>query len=229
MSEQKNVDLTPNLGTSERIVSSFGGAYLLYDALTREKKSISRAIAGGYLLFRGASGHCFIYEAGLGGRRDKGNVHIDTSLTVNKPREEVYNFWRELENLPLFMKHLKSVTELDEKISEWVARIPGDVGTITWKSEITNEVQNEKISWRSLADSTIENEGTVRFIDAGKFGTEINVDISYRAPLGTAGEGVARMLNPAFEEMVKEDIKNLRRYMETGEIPTTEGQPSGGD
>lgn len=227
MSDNK-MDMTPNLGITERVISALGGSFLLYDALSRREKSFSKIIAGGYLLFRGASGHCFIYDAGLNDKtKEKGKIKIDTHLTVNKPRNEVYSFWRELENLPLFMKHLENVTTFDDKTSEWTAKVPGDMGTITWRSEIVNDEEDEKISWKSLPDSTIENEGTVHFRDAGKFGTEIHVIINYRAPMGTPGEGVAKMLNPAFEEMVQEDVKNFRRFMETGELPTTEGQPSG--
>lgn len=228
MSDSK-LNMTSNLGTTERLISAMGGSILLFDALSQREKSISKILAGGYLLFRGASGHCFIYDAGLSdkGKKERGKIKIDTNLTVNKSQSEVYSFWRELENLPLFMKHLEKVTALDDKTSEWVAKIPGDIGTISWKSEIVDDEKDKKISWKSLPESTIENEGAVHFRDAGKFGTEIHAVIQYRAPMGTAGEGIAKILNPAFEEMVQEDIKNFRRYMETGEVPTTEGQPSG--
>lgn len=223
-----NMSLRPNLGTTERVISTLGGSFLLYNVLSQREKSISKLLAGGYLLFRGVSGHCYIYEAGFDGKtKERGKIKIDTHLTVNKPRNEVYNFWHKLENLPRFMKHLENVTTLDDKVSEWTARIPGNMGTISWRSEIVEDEKDEKISWKSVPDSTIENEGTTHFRDAGKFGTEIHVIINYSAPLGTPGESVAKMLNPAFKEMVQEDIKNFRRYMETGEIPTTEGQPSG--
>ena len=139
----------------------------------------------------------------------------------------MYHFWRQLENLPAFMKHLKSVVVTDEKSSTWEAQIPGKLGTIGWTSEIIADVPNEFLAWKSLPGAQIENTGTISFVDAGKFGTEVHIEIAYHAPGGTLGSGAAKLLNPLFEAMVKEDIKNFRRYIETREIPTIENQPSG--
>lgn len=217
-----------NVGTTERVISTLAGAYVLYDALVKEKKSILKGFLVSFLLFRGATGICPVYKAiekGKEGFRTQ-NINIKTKLSVRKPRNEVYEFWRRLENLPLFMKHLKSVKTINEKTSEWEANTPGGVGSLQWKSEIVKDIPNEHIGWQSLPDATIVNAGNVKFIDAGKFGTEVHVVISYHAPGGIAGEGIGRSLNPVFENMVREDIKNLKRYMETGEIPTIEGQPS---
>jgi len=216
-----------NLGMTERSLSMLGGAWLLYNALSREKRGLLRAAAGGYLMYRGASGTCPLYGAILpeeynsmrrvGGR----NIHIKTGLTVNRPQQEVYDFWRNLENLPRFMNHLESVRELDDKVSEWRAKGPGDMGTVTWRSEIISEEEGRHIKWQSLPDSMIDNAGSITFRDAGKFGTEIQAEISYKAPLGTPGEGVLKMINPVFKNMVKRDIRNFKKYMETGEVPVS--------
>src|SRR5690625_2513912 len=272
-----------NLGMTERSLSMLGGAWLLYNALSREKRGLLRAAAGGYLMYRGASGTCPLYGAILpeeynsmrrvGGR----NIHIKTGLTVNRPQQEVYDFWRNLENLPRFMNHLESVRELDDKVSEWRAKGPGDMGTVTWRSEIISEEEGRHIKWQSLPDSMIDNDmttllfrddftspghrahisrsfgsplvylviqliseeegrhikwqslpdsmidnaGSITFRDAGKFGTEIQAEISYKAPLGTPGEGVLKMINPVFKNMVKRDIRNFKKYMETGEVPVS--------
>ncbi|MEX2573916.1 MAG: SRPBCC family protein, partial [Balneolaceae bacterium] len=135
--------------------------------------------------------------------------------------------WHKFENLPLFMKHLEKVDVLDDKLSEWTAKLPGKAGTLSWTAEMTKEIRNELIEWTSLPDSAIENSGRVQFRDAGKYGTEVKVHIQYQAPLGTPGEGVLSLLNPVFKYLLKEDIRNFKRYMETGEIPTVEGQTSG--
>lgn len=228
MGDNKEIRLATNLGTTERLLSVLGGSYLLYNAISKKGNSFFKAATAGYMFFRGASGYCPISSSIGVDEVDKvGDININTSLTVNKPRNEVYEFWRDLENLPKFMKHLKSVETINDTVSAWEAKIPGNVGTISWKSEITDDVENEHIGWQSLSESTIENTGNVRFRDAGKFGTEVNVIISYRAPGGAAGEGIAKMLNPVFKSMVKEDVKNFRRYLEAGEVPTAKGQPSG--
>jgi uncharacterized membrane protein len=184
-----------------------------------DKKKIAMAIAGGYLAYRGITGHCDVYK--LAGKRKLPdtvkNINIRTLVTVNKPREDVYAFWRKLSNLPLFMSHLKSVEVLDDKRSHWEAKIPGDVIKLEWDAEIVKEIEGELISWNSLPHASIQNAGKVEFRDADENGTEIRVVITYRAPFGDVGEGITSLFNPMFEKMIKKDVKNFKRYIETGE------------
>ncbi|MEX0609849.1 MAG: SRPBCC family protein [Balneolaceae bacterium] len=218
--------LSKNIGTKERVVSIIAGSSLLLDMLADRDRSFLKTLTGGYLLYRGVSGHCVINQAlGITDASSK-DIHINTSIIVDKPRSEVYDFWRNLENLPKIMKHIEKVEAIDEETSNWEANMPGGVGKISWKSKITEDVPNEHISWRSLPDSTIENVGDVRFKDVGKE-TKIKVDISYRAPLGTLGKRVAKVLNPALEGMVKDDIRNFRKVIETREAAVvTDGERS---
>lgn len=217
------IDVPTNISRNERILSLVGGSYLLYKALTKDK-SLLKTLAASYLLFRGSTGYCPANQAiGIDEVELTNDVNIRTSVTVNKPRDQVYNFWRNLENLPIFMKHIHEVRALDDKTSEWEAQIPGGLGTITWQSEIVEDIPGEFISWISLPNSTIENVGSVRFNDAGRFGTEIHADITYRAPLGTAGKRVAKLVNPLLETLVKQDIRDFKRIIETGEIPIANG------
>jgi uncharacterized membrane protein len=231
MNQNSSVNGKPDINVTvpERVVSVLAGTFLLYRALKKRNLGIINGAAAGFLLYRGLSGNCPAYGA-MGKKKladPVKNINIRTTVTVNKPRHEVYAFWRKLDNLPLFMKHLHSVEVLDDKQSQWKARIPGGFGTIQWKAEITKDEDESLLGWNSLPGATIENAGKVMFKDAGENGTEIHAVISYRAPLGAVGEGVARLLNQVFEDMVKEDIRNFKRYIETGEIPTIEGQPSG--
>lgn len=208
--------LNVNVGRSERIVSAVSGSILLFNALRRGKPI--QTLLAGYLVFRGATGHCSAYQA-IGKKSiDKvQNINIKTNLSINRPVSEVYTFWRKLENLPLFMDHLESVREINEKTSEWKAKIPGGMGTIDWKSVIVEDEPNDRIGWRSLPGSEIETAGNVHFRDAGSFGTNVYAVISYKAPGGQVGETIGRLLNPAFENMVKSDLKNFKTYMETDE------------
>lgn len=229
MNEKRSIipEFEQNVGKTERLLSVAAGSYLLYSALTGKKGTI-KALTAGYLLFRGSTGYCPAYGAlHMDRTKPGGNITVKSYITTNKPRKEVYNFWRKLDNLPYFMKHLESVTVLDEKHATWKAKIPGDMGTIDWTSEIISDVQDEYIAWKSLPGSQVENSGVVTFTDAGKFGTEVHIELSYHAPAGAIGEGLGRLLNPVLETMIKEDIKNFRKYLETGEVPTYEGQPSG--
>jgi uncharacterized membrane protein len=225
------MQVNTNIGTSERVLSVLGGAWLLFDAIIKRKTNILQTMAGSYLLMRGVTGVCLAYQ-GLGKTSVEykpQNINIKTTLTVNRPRDQVYAFWRRLEQLPQFMRHLKRVEVLDEKTSEWTANIPeipGNLVTVSWKSEIVKDDPGALLSWHSLPESTIENAGKVTFSDAGESGTELNVVITYHAPLGLLGEKAGRLLNPMFEKMVKEDIGNFKQLIETGEIPTAEGQSS---
>jgi len=185
--------------------------------ITRKKnntKKILAGVTGGALLFRGVTGYCPGYQALSSAKALKGgNVSITTSLSVNQPVSEVYQAWRQLENLPLFMTHLHSVMVIDQYTSQWKAKVPGGLGTVEWKAEILMDEPNQLISWHSLPGSTIDNSGKVKFVDNGST-TEIEATISYKAPLGAAGEAAAKWLNPVFENMVRNDIANFKQYIE---------------
>ena len=207
--------LHTNVSPQERAISLLAGAFFLYDSLAAKKKNTLEGLLAGFLLYRGATGNCPAYSAIGKSKPDNHsrNVNIQFTQVVNKPRNEVYDFWRNVENLPLFMNHLKSVTNLNEGISVWEAIIPGGMGTLRWKSEIVKERPNELIGWQSLPGSSIKNAGKVEFKDFGN-GTEVHVVISYHAPGGIAGEGAARIINPVFKELVEEDVANFKWFIE---------------
>lgn len=220
-----------NVGDVERVASIMGGALLAYYGLNKPNiGGIGMAAAGGALLYRGATGYCPMNEA-LGRDSSSGkniSIEITRSLTINKPRSEVYQFWRQLENLPQFMEHLQDIRQLGPKQSHWIAKIPKGVGTVEWDADIVQEEPDSLIAWRSLPGSDVDNAGEVRFTDApaGR-GTVVQAAISYRAPAGAVGAGIAKLLNPAFKQMVENDLRRFKQLMETGEVITTEGQPAG--
>ncbi len=206
--------LEQNVGMPERIISIISGSFLMCNALS-SKGSIKKTLTAGFLLFRGTTGYCPGYQlwGKTLGTKSK-NINIYTSVRIEKSPEEIYKFWRNLENLPLFMNHLESVTAIDDRTSEWKARIPGGLGTISWKGVIAEDIPNERISWHSLPGATVENAGNVQFLGVGKNVTDVYVFISYRSPAGKTGEGIAKLLNQIFENMIREDIKNFKNYIE---------------
>jgi uncharacterized membrane protein len=219
---------TLNVGTPERIISALGGAALTVMALRdlRSPAGVSMLLTGGYLLTRGISGYCAVNNAiGRNTFRKQGSpVEVKTTVTLNKPTAEVYSFWRKLENLPRFMKHLEKVEELDQTRSKWTAKGPAGVGSVSWEAEIVEDHQNEFISWRSLPGSTVDNAGQVRFAETPN-GTEIRVQMTYRLPAGDVGGVAAKLFSPVAEKMMKDDIRNLKQAMETGAASSNGGSP----
>ncbi|KAF2342596.1 SRPBCC family protein [Flavobacterium tistrianum] len=207
--------LKNNISKLERVLMVTSGAYLLYNALSKKNKSVTQAGAGGAMLLRGISGYCPIYDAAGHLMHDKAsNVNIRVNSVIDKPVSEVYAFWRNLENLPKFMNHLDSVRVTSSTISEWTAKGPGGIGKISWNAEIIRDEKEKLLSWNSIEGSSIKNAGKIIFKPKGK-ATELDVTISYHAPLGIAGESAAKFLNPYFEKLVKDDISNLKVYLET--------------
>jgi uncharacterized membrane protein len=212
-----------NLEPSERIVSAFGGAALTVLGLKNlgSTSGITMLLSGGYLLLRGLSGYCAVQNLI---DKEKTTTHrasameVSTSFNINKPRSDVYAFWRKLENLPKFMQHLEEVKELDDKRSKWTAKLPGGLGKVSWEAEIQEDISGEVISWCSLPGSRVDNAGEVRFSDApdGK-GTEVAINISYRLPAGDLGSVAAKLFNPAVEKMMREDVRTFKQILETGE------------
>jgi len=206
-----------NVPYAERILSMLSGGLLLLRAFNKKKGfGVLSAAAGGYLLYRGYSGNCPAYTA-----LDKPkvanpvkNLNIKVSLIIDKPRKEVYAYWRDLENLPKFMTHLESVVNKDDKISVWKAKIPGNMLPLEWEASIVKEEKNTLIGWQSLVKSSIQNAGKVEFFDAGKNATEINVVISYIAPLGAAGAAIMHLFNNKLEEIIRRDIMNFKAHFE---------------
>jgi uncharacterized membrane protein len=133
------------------------------------------------------------------------------------------------------MKHLSNVTEIDAKHSHWEAMVPGNIGKIKWNAEIVKEEEGTLIGWQSISNSMINNAGKVVFQDAlGGQGTELEVVISYHPPAGELGAGVAKLLNPVFEKIIRQDVMNFKEYIETkhnNSAATTSGsgdnQPTG--
>lgn len=209
-----------NMSGFERGLSLGIGALLIYSGIKNFMKmpvrSLFRTAIGSGLVFRGASGHCPIYERlNVDGSKSHA-INMRTTFTVNKPRNEVYAAWRNLGTLPRFMKHLKNVVETSNTRSHWEARIPENSPvSLSWDAEIVKDEPGTFLSWRSLPGSSIQNAGKVEFRDfLGHQGTELKVIISYHPPAGNIGSGVAKLINPLFRNVVKDDVLNFKQYIE---------------
>ena len=218
------------IGRAERLISAASGGSLLgFSFLAPQKARILMWVLGGALLLRGVSGYSLLYRlANINRARDRleSGIRVERAVTINRSVDEVYNFWRNLENLPLFMKNLKFVTERSGQ-SHWIAEAPLG-GVVEWDALIEEELPSQKIAWRSIPGSQIENAGVVMFQPApGNRGAEVRVHMEYKAPGGAPGALLAKVLGEEPDLQIREDLWRLKMYLETGQIITVEGQTSG--
>jgi uncharacterized membrane protein len=223
-----------NLGDAERWVSALGGGALaLYGLNRRSVGGMALALVGGALIERGVTGHCRVYQAlGVNTASQAANaapttVHVEKSVTINRPPEELYRFWRNLENLPRFMKQLESVTTTAEGHSHWVAKAPVK-GAVAWDAETILDKPNELLAWHSVGDSDVPNAGSVRFTPAPEGrGTVVKITLEYAPPAGVLGATVAKLFGAEPSQQIEGDLRRFKQIMEAGEIPNVEGQASG--
>jgi uncharacterized membrane protein len=227
-----------NVGDTERILSFLGGGALGLLGLSRGSfGGLALAAVGGSLLYRGASGHCSVYQTldvstaprmGQAGSIAAGHgVKVEESIIINRDPAVLYGFWRNLENVGRFMRHLESVEMRDDRRSHWVAR--GPLGMkFEWEAQVINERENELIVWRSVDDSQVDTAGSVHFrvLPHGR-GTEVRVVLKYDAHSAQLAAPVARLLGDAPRQHIHEDLRRFKQVMESGEVATTEGQPRG--
>ncbi len=141
------------------------------------------------------------------------------AITINRPPEEVYAYWRNLENRPRFMAHLKSVRECSTTGAP-TGRSHAPLGTtVEWTAEIIEDRPNELISWRSTEDAQVPNSGTVRFIRApGGRGTEVHLEVEFDPPAGAVGATIAKLMGRDPSQQVDGDLRRFKQIMETGEV-----------
>lgn len=154
-------------------------------------------------------------------------LHISRSVTINRPRHEVYECWRDLDNLPRVVPELERVALHGGGRSHWVVKGPAGA-TVEWDAEITADQPGTLLAWRSLDGATVPNQGEVRFADApaGR-GTELRVDVRFEPPAGAAGKAVAAWLGEDPETTVREALRRYKQVLETGEVVRSDGSPRG--
>jgi uncharacterized membrane protein len=154
-------------------------------------------------------------------------VNITKGVTINRPRETIYEFWREFSNLGHFMTHVRSVTSTTNTRSHWVVTSPAGQ-TVEWDAEIVEDRPNERIAWRSLEGSDIRQEGSVRFERApADRGTEVHVSLRYDPPAGEAGATLAKLFGEEPTQQITDDLRRFKQVMETGEVVRSEGSLEG--
>ncbi|QKT03554.1 SRPBCC family protein [Ectothiorhodospiraceae bacterium 2226] len=217
-----------NIGTPERIFSLAGGGWLALKGLRRRSLTGTLlAAAGATLLYRGSTGHSALYRRlHIDTLTDTREIRFSKAVTVNAPPGEVYGYWRDVENFPRFLSHIRKVRALSNTRSHWITETPTGRTGPQWDSEIIEDVPNQRIVWRSLEGGGLYNTGSVSFRPApGHRGTEVLLELEYRPPRGTVT--LSKLMVPLSERVLAEDLRRFKRMVELGKLPTTQGQPVG--
>ena len=230
---------TVNINVAERWISSVGGGALAaYGVGRRDRWGLALALLGGGLIYRGVSRHSFVYQ--LLGKNTAPDItssanalpgrhfRVEHTVTVHRSPEEIYQRWRNFEQLPDVIAALKKVQIQSPQRSRWTAMVAGKRLTTAWDAEITSDKPGEHIAWRTLPGSSIAHLGMVSFTPApGGRGTEVKVTFDYVLPGGPLGSLVAKVTGRAPDQQMREGLRHFKSLMEAGEIPTTHGQPRG--
>ncbi len=219
-----------NISSSERWLSGVAGGVVAVLGLRRGGMSGGvMALAGAALLGRGASGYCPVM-ARVGANPAERQLAKELgwnaaaaatrAVTIGKPLDEVYRYFRDFRNLPGFMAHVERIDILDDSRSHWVVRAP--LGrTVEWDALITEDRPNERIRWTSADGADVRNTGSVEFMTApaGR-GTEVRATIAYEPPAGQAGRVFAKLWGEEPGKQAHDDLRRLKQLLETGEIST---------
>jgi uncharacterized membrane protein len=217
-----------NVGETERYASIIGGAALVAAGLSRRNlPGLLLALLGGAFIVRGVGGHCGLYRS-LGistaprrraGVPDQTGYKIEKTIVIDRPPEELFHFWRNLENLPEFMEDIESIRILDDFRSHWAVKGPGGQ-RLEWDAEIVNEHPGEMISWQTLPGADIQSAGTVRFTPSndGK-STLLRLVLEFRPPGGPLGARFARLIGKDPAVRLDQDLARLKQIAEARAVP----------
>ena len=227
-----------NVGSTERWVSGLGGTFLIAAGLRRGSfPGLGMALLGGGLVYRAVTGQCQAYQmlgidtsdhrSGEAAEHSASGREIKHSVTIERSADDLYQFWRNIENAPRFMLDVDSVQRTDDRTSHWVTK--GPLGsTLEWDSQLIHDAPGQLIGWETLPGSDIVQTGSVRFTPAtGGRGTVVTLEIHYEPPAGVVGLTVARLLGKNPDHNAREDLRRFKQLMEAGELATVDGQPSG--
>lgn len=224
-------DRSPNVHGMERAVSGAGGVALLAMALRRGGLfGLLQAAVGTGLLVRGVTGHCSAkrmlapsrFEADVARQHGwHAATAVTRSVTIGRPRREVYEYWRRFSNLGYFMQHIERIDVLDDKRSRWVVKAPMGQ-TVEWVSQVTEDIPGERIAWETEADADIRSTGWVEFTDApGERGTQVRAMVAYEPPGGRLGHLAAKLWREDPTTQMSDDLRRLKQVLETGEVTTS--------
>ena len=231
---EERADTSQNIGDVQRLVSAIAGIGLIIGGWRRRSLGGGAlALGGATLLYRAVSGYCpalGVIGIDMRGAQDTNRLgrrklhteqatKIRKSIDINRPPNELYRFWRALNNLPKIMSHVESVEVITDRLSHWVIKTTTGLPTIEWDAEIINDVENERIGWRALHDADVDHAGSVEFEPiAGGRKTRVTVTLQYAPIAGRLGTAVAKFIGQDPEFKITDDLQRFKESMEAGNV-----------
>jgi uncharacterized membrane protein len=216
-------DVSKNLATWERVLSTGAGTALLVLAGRNGRNRLSLAATGAGLIARGVSGYCPVSAAlsrdrntreALSGPR---GIHVREAITIARSASEIYAVWRTFSNLPTFMRHVERVDMLPDGRTHWV--VAGPAGSrLEWDARLINDIPNELIAWQSIESPDVVSAGSVRFSPARRGSTTVRVHLQYSPPGGKVGSWVATFLGSNPASQIRADLRRFKGLLESGEL-----------
>lgn len=209
-----------NLSPATRLLSSVGGSLLTLYGLRR--RGLAKPILSTAGLLLTARGMTNLDTNSLLGLGTGGNgIRVQKTVNINAPIDEVYRFWHNFENFPLFMDHVKEIS-VQNGISNW--KVAGPAGSsMEFQSHITRDVPNESIAWETIPDSQVHHTGVVRFEENWDGGTRVTVQLTYMPPAGIVGHKVAELFGVDPRQAMQDDLTRLKALLEVNRMTTSEG------
>ncbi len=202
--------------TTRLVAGMAGSALVLYAARRKGMMGTALGLAGATLVARSSTNREVTRLIGLS--RTRRGVTLQKTITINAPVERVYGFFRQLENYPAFMRHVREVREGPGGLTHWVVDGPAGV-PVEWEAEMTAVIPNELIAWRSVEGSAIAHTGRLRFEPAPRDATRVTIQMSYNPPAGMTGHVLASLLGANPKRRLDEDLVRVKTSIETGAPP----------
>lgn len=241
----RQVDAQVNVPPPERLLSTVSGSALALSGLSRRGWSGAlRAVLGGVLLYRGITGHSFMYKAlhinraehpfpsvNITSIPDREGFRVQRTLTIRRTPQDLYAFWHDVENTPRYIPLIQSVRKIDEKRSHWIATSP--MGQrVEWDVEATQDHPGRLIAWQVSGKAMLGEGGRISFREAPRQrGTIVTLEVDFVGHKGLQNTleipVLGRVTGLFLESWVLETLRHFKALMEAGEVPTLAGQPTG--
>lgn len=243
---QRQVETQVNVPPPERLLSTVGGGALAFSGLRRRGwPGGLRALLGGVLLYRGITGHSFMYQVlhinraehpfpsiNISSIPEREGFKVQRTLTIRRTPQDLYTFWRNFENTPRYIPSIQSVHKINEKRSHWIATSPTGQ-RLEWDAEITQDQPGRLIAWQVSGNKAMMGDGgRISFREAPRQrGTIVTLEVDFVGHKGLQNTLeiplLGRVTGLFLESWVLETLRRFKALMETGEVPTLAGQPTG--